>query len=83
MDAFWCGGILCSDDREQEGILSRFVYLHVNVDVYLPAGAIHDPAEGEGARGGLEAESVRVDVCLQVVPLLGCTLLDPEGEKVP
>ena len=49
VDETWCGGILRSEDREQEGILSHLVYLHHNVDVYHPAGAIHDPVEGESA----------------------------------
>ena len=69
----------CSEDREQEGILSHLVYLYVHVDVYHPTGAIHDPVEGESTGGELEAEAVHIDECLQVVPLLGAVFLDPEG----
>ena len=83
MDVTWYGNIPCSEDREKEGILSHLVYLHDHVDVHHRAGAIHDPVEEKIAVGGCEAEAVRIDMCLQVVPLLGCTLLDPEGEKVP
>ena len=64
---------------QQEGILSHFVYLFVHVDLYRPEGDIHDTVEGERAGGELEAEAVRVDVCLQVVPLLGGALLDTNG----
>ena len=79
MNETWCEGILLSEVREQEGILSHLIYLRVHIDVYHPAGAILDPVEGESAGGELEAEFVCVDVFFQVIPLLGGALPDPEG----
>ena len=67
----WYDDILRSKDREQEGILSYLVYLHVHVDVDHLVDPIHDPVEEESAVGEHDAETVCVDVCVQVVPFLG------------
>ena len=74
VNATWWGDILRSEDREQEVILSHLVYRYVHIDMYLPAGTIHDHVKGESAVGELEAEAVRIDLAL---------FLTLKGEEAP
>ena len=79
VDVTWSGNIHSSEYRDWEGVLPHLVYLPIRVEGYHLAGAIHDPVEEECAVGGRRSEAVRVDVCIQVVLLLGGAILDLEG----